>query len=286
MNPLTVTALTTATPEEARACFVAPASIQRWNIATAGWSCPEASTDLRPGGAFSYTMAADDGSMSFDYAGVWEVVEPLRLVQRLGDGRCVETVFAAVDGGTRVTQQFDPDPTAPRSMQQAGWQAILHRFADIASGAPVITLEELAPRHFVGIRRQLPTSELGAFFAEVLPAVMQWLDAHAIVPASPPMAMWCAMDMQTGIADCHAGAFVYEPVAGEGEVTGASTPGGDVLVLTHTGPYDTVGRSWMAAYRRATELGRTPGAGWEIYLDDPGSTPASELRTQIHLPLT
>ena len=63
------------------------------------------------------------------------------------------------------------------------------------------------------------------------------------------------------------------------------TQAGEVLRITHKGPYDTVGQSWMAIFQHAAKLGRTPGAGWEIYLNDPGDTPAAELLTDIHLPL-
>ena len=148
-----------------------------------------------------------------------------------------------------------------------------------------ITLTTLPSRPFVGVRRKLPTSELAGFFAEVLPKVAGWLGANQIQPASMPMAMWCDMDMQTGIADCHAGFFVHEAVAADGDITPGESAAGEALTITHIGPYDTVGQSWMAVYKRAAELGRTPGAGWEIYANDPGNTPAAELRTEIHLPL-
>jgi len=49
------------------------------------------------------------------------------------DGRRVETTFREADGQTVVTESFDPDPDAPREMQQAGWQAILDRFAVVAA---------------------------------------------------------------------------------------------------------------------------------------------------------
>ena len=286
MPSLTVTAWTTAPLEQARACFTDPAAVMTWNFATDAWSCPDATSDLRPGGTFRYRMAANDGSMAFDFAGTWEHVEPNRLVQVLDDGRRVEITFAAEEAGTRVTQVFDPDPDTPTEVQQAGWQAILHRFADTAGGGPVITLQQLEPRPLVGVRRTLPTTELAAFFAEALPKAMSWVSSKSIAPASAPMAMWCAMDMASGIADCHAGCFVHDTVEGEGDITAGMTQGGDVLTLTHTGSYDTIGRSWMAAYRRASELGREPGPGWEIYIDDPGHTPAERLRTLIHLPLT
>jgi effector-binding domain-containing protein len=148
-----------------------------------------------------------------------------------------------------------------------------------------IELTQQAPRHLVGIRRKVHTSELPGFFAEVLPKVMNWVKANGITPASAPMAMWCAMDMESGIADTHAGCFVEGEVEGEGEITPGVTSGGDVLTLVHQGGYDTMGQSWGRVYGRAKELGRRPGAGWEIYVDDPGEVAADALRTEIYLPV-
>lgn len=132
-GPIVISASVAATTGEAWAAFTEPERITTWNFATEDWSCPKATSDLRPGGTFSYRMAARDGSMAFDYHGTWEVVEPpRRLVQRLGDGRRVEITFAEVEGGTRVTETFDPDDGAPRELQRAGWQSILDRFAATA----------------------------------------------------------------------------------------------------------------------------------------------------------
>ena len=148
-----------------------------------------------------------------------------------------------------------------------------------------IELTEQPPRHFVGIRRKVHTSELPGFFAEVLPTVMNWLAEQGIAPASAPMAMWCAMDMESGLADTHAGCFVERGVDGDGEITPGVTSGGEILKLVHQGSYDTMGRSWGRVYGRAKELGRRPGTGWEIYVDDPGEVEAEELRTEIYLPV-
>lgn len=148
-----------------------------------------------------------------------------------------------------------------------------------------ITRQPEVSRTFVGIRRSLHHSELPAFFGEVLPAMQAWFAARGIQPASPPMAMWHAMDRETGIADAQAGCFVAGPVPVEGEVTLGTTEGGDTLVCTHVGPYSTVGSSWMRVYARAAELGRAPGAGYEIYRNDPTEVAEAELQTEIHLPL-
>lgn len=148
-----------------------------------------------------------------------------------------------------------------------------------------VELTQQSPRHFVGIRRKVHISELPGFFAEVFPKVMSWVQAKGIAPASAPMSVWCEMDMESGIADTHAGCFVASEVEGEGEFTTGVTASGDVLKLVHRGSYDTMGRSWGRVYEHAKGLGRQPGAGWEIYVDDPGKVEADALRTEIYLPV-
>lgn len=148
-----------------------------------------------------------------------------------------------------------------------------------------VELTHQSPRHFVGVRRKVHTSELPGFFAEVFPKVMNWMRERGIAPASAPMSMWCAMDMESGIADTHAGCFVESEVEGDGEIVPGVTSGGDVLKLVHRGGYDTMGQSWGRIFGHAKALGRRPGAGWEIYVDDPGEVEADALRTEIYLPL-
>lgn len=128
-----------------------------------------------------------------------------------------------------------------------------------------ISLTHDSPRPLLGIRRTVPLAELGAFFAEALPAVAKHLAERGLAPASPPMAVWWSMDMAAQVADCQAGFLLPEPTDGAG---------------------DTVGTTWQALHAHAAGLGRTPGAGWELYVDDPGDTPAAELRTALHLPLS
>ncbi|MGI9627831.1 MAG: GyrI-like domain-containing protein [Longimicrobiales bacterium] len=148
-----------------------------------------------------------------------------------------------------------------------------------------VEVTEQSPRHFVGIRRKVHTSELPGFYSEVLPKVMNWIREKGIAPASAPMAVWCAMDMDSGIADTHAGCFVDGEVEGEGEITPGVTSGGDVLKLIHRGAYDTMGQSWGRVFMHAKEMDRQPGIGWEIYVDDPGEVEAAALRTEIYLPV-
>ena len=106
-----------------------PAHIMHWNAASDDWHCPKASNDLRTGGKFSSTMAARDGSFSFDFEGVYDDVQHhKRIAYTMSDGRTCEILFAEVDGGTLVTETFDAETQNPVEMQRAGWQAILDRF--------------------------------------------------------------------------------------------------------------------------------------------------------------
>lgn len=106
-----------------------PAHIMQWNAASDGWHCPKAENDLRTGGKFSSTMAARDGSFSFDFEGVYDDVRPhKRIAYTMADGRRCEILFEEKDGGTQVTEAFDAEGQNPVEMQRSGWQAILDRF--------------------------------------------------------------------------------------------------------------------------------------------------------------
>lgn len=127
---ITIETHVAAPPEVAWHAFTSPAAITEWNFASPDWCCPSAQVDLREGGAYSARMEARDGSMGFDFAGIYDEVDPRRsLTLRLEDGRLARTTFEVDAEGTRVRTVFDPEETHPLEVQRAGWQAILDNFA-------------------------------------------------------------------------------------------------------------------------------------------------------------
>ena len=109
--------------------WTAPQHIVQWNNASPDWHTPFAENDLRTGGRFKSTMAAKDGSHSFDFEGTYTNIELLRVIEYvMDDGRDVRVTFDAQGEVTLVTETFDADPTHPADMQQAGWQSILDNF--------------------------------------------------------------------------------------------------------------------------------------------------------------
>jgi uncharacterized protein YndB with AHSA1/START domain len=106
-----------------------PESIKKWNQASPDWHCPSSENDLKTGGRFKNTMAAKDGSFSFDFSGTYTKVKPLQQISyQLDDEREVHIQFAEQDGNTTMDIHFEAEVTNPIDMQEAGWQSILDSF--------------------------------------------------------------------------------------------------------------------------------------------------------------
>lgn len=106
-----------------------PEHITRWNNASEDWHTPHAENDLRKGGRFMARMEARDGSVGFDFQGVYDVVKKHELIEyTVEDGREVRIVFSDKGGQTTLTETFNPENVNPLEMQKSGWQAILDNF--------------------------------------------------------------------------------------------------------------------------------------------------------------
>jgi len=126
---ITINAIVNAPIEKVWDYWTTPAHIMQWNNASDDWHTPAAENDLRVEGKFSSTMAAKDGSFSFDFGGTYTAVEKHKLIEYvLEDGRKVEIQFSSNGVETSITESFDPETQNPHEMQQAGWQAILNNF--------------------------------------------------------------------------------------------------------------------------------------------------------------
>ena len=106
-----------------------PDHIKKWAFAMDTWHAPYSENDVRTDGKFKTTMAAKDGSFSFDFEGVYTNVQLNKVIEyTIGDGRKVKIIFTANGNETKVTETFDPESENPAEMQRGGWQAILDNF--------------------------------------------------------------------------------------------------------------------------------------------------------------
>ncbi|MBO9594708.1 MAG: SRPBCC family protein [Niabella sp.] len=126
---ITVATTINAPVEKVWEYWTAPEHIKKWNSASDDWHTPHAENDLRTGGRFSSRMEARDGSMGFDFGGVYDEVKIHEQIDyTMGDDRKVHIAFSGEGNHTAITETFDAENTNPVDMQQAGWQSILDNF--------------------------------------------------------------------------------------------------------------------------------------------------------------
>lgn len=114
-------------------CWTKPEHIKKWNNASDDWHTTVAENDLRPGGKFLSRMEAKDGSFGFEFWGIYDEVEPHKVIAfTLGDERKVKVIFNTKEGQTDIEETFDPESTHSIDMQRNGWQAILDNFKKYA----------------------------------------------------------------------------------------------------------------------------------------------------------
>ena len=132
---ITVQATIQAPVEKVWDCWTNPKHIVQWNAASDDWHTPKAENDLRTGGKFTSRMEAKDGSMGFDFEGVYDEVKiNERIVYTIGDGRQVQIAFDSNGNETTVTERFEAENTHTIEQQQFGWQSILHNFKKYVEG--------------------------------------------------------------------------------------------------------------------------------------------------------
>ena len=126
---ITVECSVKGTIEKIWDCWTTPEHIKQWNNASDDWHTPKAVNDLRVGGKFCYTMAAKDGSFSFDFGGTYdEVAENKSIKYVMEDGRNASIDFITIDDTVEIVETFEAEIVNPMEMQKVGWQTILNNF--------------------------------------------------------------------------------------------------------------------------------------------------------------
>ena len=126
---ITVETSVPVSPELAWEYWTKPMHLTHWNQASDDWHTPRAENDVRVGGKFTSRMESKDGKYGFDFGGVYDEVEPPRLLaSTLGDGRTVRVTFDPAGEGTKVIETFEAEGENSVELQRQGWQAILDSF--------------------------------------------------------------------------------------------------------------------------------------------------------------
>jgi uncharacterized protein YndB with AHSA1/START domain len=133
---ITIEAIINAPVEKVWRYWTAPEHITHWCQASNDWHAPHAENDLRVNGKFKTTMAAKDGSTSFDFEGTYSNVLLHKLISyALVDGRKVTVSFSEMGSKTRVEETFETESIHPEDLQRDGWQSILNNFKWYVEGS-------------------------------------------------------------------------------------------------------------------------------------------------------
>lgn len=143
----------------------------------------------------------------------------------------------------------------------------------------------VAPQEALAIRGVLTTDEIAGFFDTVFDEVASTAERAGLVLAGPPFGFYPEMPAERIVVE--AGFPVSGPAATDGRVHRLVLPGGDVVVATHLGGYDTLAQSYEELTRWMQEQQLQPGpCMWESYTSDPAAEPdPSRWRTVLHCPL-
>ncbi len=134
------------------------------------------------------------------------------------------------------------------------------------------------------MRMRTSVQKLPQVLGQTWGAIMQYAGRIGVHPSGPPFVAYHNMDMQD--LDLEIGFPYAQQVMGEGEILEGEIPGGKAASCLHVGPYDQVGAAYEALRKWIEAGGYTPsGVAYESYLNDPQTTPAAELQTQVVFPL-
>ena len=130
------------------------------------------------------------------------------------------------------------------------------------------------------IRTKISVQQLPQLFGESYMKIMQYLGEQGEIPVGAPFAGYFNQDMQN--LDVEIGIPVSKKLPEKGDIKAREIPAGKYASCIYTGRYDKVLPAYIALIQWAETNGyETSGITYELYLNDPGVTPAEKLKTQI-----
>lgn len=134
------------------------------------------------------------------------------------------------------------------------------------------------------MRATLAVADLPAWLGTAFGRTAAALGRQGAGPAGPPFARFHRLADDR--FEVEAGFPAVRAVDDDGDVVGATLPGGPAAVTVHVGPYDEMEPTYEAIATWIADHGFEPvGDSWEVYLSDPQSQPdPATWRTEVVQP--
>ena len=145
---------------------------------------------------------------------------------------------------------------------------------------------EPRPMLYVTRRSAMDSPTIGQAMAEMFTTLGQFIGDKHVPVAGPPFAVY--RDHANGTMAMDLGFPVPAAAAAmaSGDVKAGTTPGGKAMRLVHVGPYDRLRDTYAEIEDHLRKNGLPmPEKSWEVYLNEPGTVPGDELRTEIYVPI-
>jgi effector-binding domain-containing protein len=136
----------------------------------------------------------------------------------------------------------------------------------------------------VSIRTWASDKELPRILSQSFAAVVRFLAEKGEQPAGPAFIAYYKFDMQN--LEFEAGFPVADKLEGRGAIRAGEIPGGKQASCLYVGPYKAMTPAYVALTAWVKASGYEPtGVAYEMYLNDPQTTPPEKLQTRIIFPL-
>ncbi|WP_404404584.1 GyrI-like domain-containing protein [Pelagibacterium halotolerans] len=142
------------------------------------------------------------------------------------------------------------------------------------------------PMLYVTRQSSMDSEEIAKVMEDAFGAIGRFIGENQVSPAGPPLAIysdWDGAEMTVKV-----GFPVSSDDAGKagGDIHAGETPAGRCVKAIHHGAYDHL-RETYAKLEQHFKTAHTgmPALTWEVYPNDPDTTPEDDLITEIYMPL-
>ena len=146
-----------------------------------------------------------------------------------------------------------------------------------------ISVKTLQPFRVAGLEHRGPFHTISETWMKFGPAVAE---AQLFTPGARIVSVYVVPAQATPESELTSYAAIEIPAGTNPPAPWVvrEVPGGDYASTIHTGPYTGLGASWdefIGGAENATGRPLIPNPSLDVYLNDPGSTPAEDLQTEL-----